>query len=102
VDLLSTTTTGTPVSRSVFRARVWRPALVRAGPLGGCDEQPGAGAVATWTGDAGQEVALTYDHVADAVADLVRYAGGPHFYDLRHAYATWLISDGVPVNVVQR
>jgi integrase len=24
------------------------------------------------------------------------------FHDLRHSYATWLISDGVPVNVVQR
>jgi integrase len=25
----------------------------------------------------------------------------PKFHDLRHCYATWLISDGVPVNVVQ-
>jgi integrase len=24
------------------------------------------------------------------------------FHDLRHSYATWLISDGVPVNVVSR
>lgn len=24
------------------------------------------------------------------------------FHDLRHSYATWLISDGVPVNVVRR
>ena len=24
------------------------------------------------------------------------------FHDLRHSYATWLITDGVPVNVVQR
>ena len=24
------------------------------------------------------------------------------FHDLRHSYATWLVSDGVPVNVVQR
>jgi integrase len=25
----------------------------------------------------------------------------PTFHDLRHCYATWLISEGVPVNVVQ-
>jgi integrase len=25
----------------------------------------------------------------------------PKFHDLRHCYATWLVSDGVPVNVVQ-
>lgn len=24
------------------------------------------------------------------------------FHDLRHSYATWLVSDGVPVNVVQK
>jgi integrase len=24
------------------------------------------------------------------------------FHDLRHCYATWLISDGVPINEVQR
>jgi integrase len=24
------------------------------------------------------------------------------FHDLRHSYATWLVSDGVPVNVVSR
>ena len=29
-------------------------------------------------------------------------AEGLRFHDLRHAYATWLISDGLPVNVVQR
>ncbi|MEV4413829.1 tyrosine-type recombinase/integrase [Catellatospora sp. NPDC049609] len=29
-------------------------------------------------------------------------AGGLRFHDLRHSYATWLISSGVPVNDVQR
>jgi integrase len=35
----------------------------------------------------------------------VAQAGLPpslRFHDLRHSYASWLISDGVPVNVVQR
>lgn len=29
-------------------------------------------------------------------------AGGLRFHDLRHSYATWLVDDGVPVNMVQR
>lgn len=29
-------------------------------------------------------------------------AGGMRFHDLRHAYATWLVTDGVPINLVQR
>ena len=24
------------------------------------------------------------------------------FHDLRHSYATWLVTDGVPVNIVQK
>ena len=27
---------------------------------------------------------------------------GLRFHDLRHSYATWLVSDGVPINVVSR
>jgi site-specific recombinase XerC len=30
------------------------------------------------------------------------FAAGLRYHDLRHSYATWLVSDGVPVNVVQR
>ena len=35
----------------------------------------------------------------------IRRAGLPErlrFHDLRHSYATWLVSDGIPPNVVQR
>jgi integrase len=29
-------------------------------------------------------------------------AGGLRFRDLRHSYTTWLVDDGVPINMVQR
>src|SRR5262249_48219978 len=40
----------------------------------------------------------------DVVAHVARRAGsgGLRFHDLRHSYATWLISQGVPVNDVQK
>jgi integrase len=36
--------------------------------------------------------------------DAVSRSGLPalRFHDLRHSYATWLVSDGVPINVVSR
>ncbi|MHA6805018.1 tyrosine-type recombinase/integrase [Salinifilum ghardaiensis] len=38
-----------------------------------------------------------------AVSHVARRAGdAPTFHDLRHSYATWLVDDGVPVNMVQR
>lgn len=52
---------GKPLRRTLFRARVWKPAVIRSG----------------------LPVSL-------------------RFHDLRHSYATWLVDDGVPVNMVQR
>jgi integrase len=40
---------------------------------------------------------------AEAVNEVARNAaGGLRFHDLRHSYATWLVSDGVPINDAQR
>ena len=38
----------------------------------------------------------------DAGRRPVRAAARLWFHDLRHSYATWLVSDGVPINVVSR
>lgn len=59
--LIFTDTAGQPVRGGNFRARVWKPALARAG----------------------LPVAL-------------------RSHDLRHSYATWLVSDGVPISDVAK
>lgn len=39
----------------------------------------------------------------EAVAHVAQQqVGGLRFHDLRHSYATWLVSRGVPINDVQR
>jgi integrase len=52
---------GKPLRRTLFRARVWKPTVLRSG-----------------------------------------LPTSLRFHDLRHSYATWLVDDGVPVNMVQR
>lgn len=99
---------GMPLRRTLFRTRVWRPTLVRAGLLGTVtkiNSNTGSGDEyrATWTADDGNiaiEVFYTY---AQAVKHVARHAGEAlRFHDLRHSYATWLVDDEVPPNMVQR
>jgi hypothetical protein len=44
-----------------------------------------------------------FERAAEAVSHVCRnQIGGLRFHDLRHSYATWLVDDGVPPNMVQR
>jgi integrase len=93
---------GAPLRRTVFRARIWRPALVRAGLLGGVTAD-GKAFDAHWTDEQGEQHRAQFRSHAAAVAHVARHqAGGLRFHDLRHSYATWLVDDGVPPNMVQR
>ena len=105
---------GGPVRRSLFRARVWRPALARAGLLGNLVKLTPAGDPASVTTPPPEPTEARWRR-ADVTPDSARFATrregvdhldqvagrGLRFHDLRHPYATWLVSDGVPVNDVQ-
>ena len=94
---------GRPLRRTLFRSRVWRPALVRAGLLGKVRELDGHRFEGRWTDDDGVTDTApfaSYDEAVKAVA--ARSGSALRFHDLRHSYATWLVDDGVPPNMVQR
>lgn len=98
-----TNTAGGPLRRTTFRQRVWRPTLVRARLLGDVTELRPYKWRATWQDSTGLEWQREYSTEREAVAAVARRAaGGLRFHDLRHSYATWLVSSGVPVNDVQR
>jgi integrase len=94
---------GGTLLRGNFRQRVWRPALVRAGLLGGLEKLGPEEFWGRWTDRTGREYSRKFTTERDAVAYVAANAkGGIRFHDLRHCYATWLISEGIPVNVVQQ
>ncbi|PKB29689.1 tyrosine-type recombinase/integrase [Pseudonocardia alni] len=93
---------GAPLRRTLFRSRIWRPSLVRAGLLGGVTPF-GDRYRARWTDAAGTEQTEDFRTESPAVHHVARHqSGGLRFHDLRHSYATWLVDDGVPPNMVQR
>jgi integrase len=78
---------GAPLRRTLFRSRIWRPSLVRAGMLGEVIASAG-GFEAGWTDEAGAshtERHRTYAQAVQAVQHVARHrAGGLRF----HASAT--------------
>lgn len=101
-ELVFANMAGKPLRRTLFRSRVWKPSLVRAGLLGSIATASGAFR-AQWVDAAGERHLEIFPGYVQAVRHVAKHAhGGPTFHDLRHSYATWLIDDGVPVNMVQR
>jgi integrase len=93
---------GAPLRRTLFRSRIWRPSLVRAGMLGAV-VAVGEAFEAQWSGADGRKYTERLRTQAQAVQHVSRnQAGGLRFHDLRYSYATLLVDDGVPPNMVQR
>lgn len=96
-----TSRSGEVLRRGTFRARIWRPSLVRAGLLGKIVEVGEDAYLAHWTDRAGSQCSKEFGTEREAAAHIVRHDhGGLRFHDLRHSYATWLVSAGVPINDV--
>lgn len=101
-DRVFTNQAGEPMLRSNFRRQVWRPSLVRAGLLGSVTETGPHRFRAAWRDRECVEWSAEFTTHREAVAHVAaKAAGGLRFHDLRHGYATWLVSNGVPVNIVQ-
>lgn len=94
---------GGHLGRGHFRSRVWRPALVRAGLLGEAIESGPHRYKASWPDASGVVWSADFATERECVTHVAsKAAGGLRFHDLRHSYATWLVSRGLPVNDVQR
>ena len=66
------------------------------------ERQEGKHFTAWWSDETGGHRMEFRTHGA-AITHVVRnQPGGLRFHDLRHSYATWLVDDGVPPNMVQR
>jgi integrase len=101
-DLIFANEVGGALRRTLFRSRVWRPALVRAGLLGSITTDSN-GITAGWTDSTGRRHRQRFATEPAAVKHVARAQhGGLRFHDLRHSYATWLVDDGVPPNMVQK
>jgi integrase len=101
-DLIFANQAGGALRRTLFRSRIWRPSLVRAGLLGSVVPD-GDAYLARWADSTGQRHRRQFNTEPAAVKHVAHeQAGGLRFHDLRHSYATWLVDDGVPPNMVQR
>ena len=72
-------------------------------PVGLGEVLPGERFEARWTDQEGLPQRAEFAAHDQAVTHLARYATGAlTFHGLRHSYATWLVDDGVPINMVQK
>lgn len=93
-----------PLYRGTFRAYTWRRTLVRAGLLGDVTEfEPGRWR-GMWEDSEDTTHVAEFDSEPKAVAHVARQCAGPcpRFHDLRHSFATWLVSNRVPINDVAK
>ncbi|MGW9195558.1 tyrosine-type recombinase/integrase [Micromonospora chersina] len=91
-----------PLRRTLFRARVWRPSLVGAELLGDVSRVGHFAWCGSWIDLEGVKQSAKFTTEREAVAHVAKMApGGLRFHDLRHSYATELVSRRVPVNDVQ-
>jgi integrase len=96
--LIFTNAVGGALRRTLFRSRVWRPALVRAGLLGQVREVDGK-FEAVWSNELGCTMVENFGRESEAVQHVARNQhGGLRFHDLRHSYGTWLADDGIVPN----
>lgn len=80
---------------ALFRSRVWRPALVRAGLLGQVVQLDNE-FEAVWGDADGVKHKQRFRKEVEAVTHVVRHqSGGLRFHDLRHSYGTWLEVSGI-------
>jgi integrase len=102
-DLVFAGPLGTAPRRANFRKRVWLPSLFRAGLLDQVVEVGPYRFRGIWRDREGIEWSAEFTTEREAVEHVaLRAVGGLRFHDLRHSYASWLVTDGLPVNVVQR
>src|SRR5690606_13102669 len=79
--------------RGNFRRRIWRPSLVRAGLLGNLAPTDDGRVIATWPTSDSEDAQAEFATENAAIKHIVASAhGGLRFHDLRHCYATWLVS----------
>ena len=80
--LVFTSRSGAAVRRTTFRAKVWRPSLVRAGLLGKIVEVGEHKLMAHWHDSEGHESSKELTAGREAIEHLVRHAhGGLRFHD---------------------